>query len=487
MQKRLLFAFCAAMVLFFSFSSCKKDKLITDSSAKLTFSDDTLMFDTVFVTAGSATEVFLVYNKEDQPIRISSIRLGNGDASYYRLNVNGTPGKYFTDVEMDANDSIWIFAEVTIPDPTNPNTPFVVTDSIIFMTNGNLQDVKLVSWGQRAHFHRYLPNTPPLFPFDCNDVWVNDLPHVVYGYGLVWQGCSLTIEKGVRVHFHNNSGIIVMSGGKILVNGEKDSVVTFQGDRLGETFKDVPGQWDRIWLSNIDSNFGSGPGPIGNVFNYAVIKNGFVGLQSDTFAVQHQPAVILNNCIVKNFASTALYGQGSNIQANNSVFANCGQYCTALFYGGDYRFLHCTFANYWGSSGNRQTPTIYLQNYYDVVRPLDSAYFGNCIIWGNLENEIGLDSANVAGDNFRFKFHNTLIRISNETSTSNGTQFVNIIKNSEPTFSDIENNIYELTGDWGVDAGDMNITNTNIPLLLKDLKGETRPIGAPDMGAYEKQ
>ena len=59
--------------------------------------------------------------------------------------------------------------------------------------------------------------------------------------------------------------------------------------------------------------------------------------------------------IIKNFASTALYCQGSNVQANNCVFANCGEYCAALYYGGDYRFLHCTFANIWNGSGNRQT------------------------------------------------------------------------------------------------------------------------------------
>ncbi len=489
MPKSVFYTVFAAFILTLSISSCKKDKILTDSDVRLTFSDDTVMFDTVFVTAGSATEVFTVHNTENRPINISKIYLGNGSASYYRLNVNGTPGQSFTDVEIGANDSIWVFAEVTIPDPNSSNTPFVVTDSIVFETNGNRQDVKLVAWGQRAHFHYYPPNSPPLFAFNCNDVWTNDLPHVVYGYGLVWTNCTLTIQKSVRVHFHNNSGIVVMSGGKIIVNGEKDSVVTFQGDRLGDNFKDIPGQWDRIILSNLDTNFAAGAGPKGNVFNYAVIKNGYVGIQSDTVAQQHQPAAILNNCILKNFASTALYGRGSNIQANNSVFANCGEYCAALYYGGDYRFLHCTFANYWNNS-NRQTPSIYMQNYYDVVRPLDSAYFGNCIIYGNLDNEIGLDSANESGDNFRFKFDHSIIKISNQTSTSNGNQFVSILKNTEPNFSDRDNNVYELLSGAGVDDGDTVITNINSFILSKDIKGVTRPQptgGRADMGAYEKE
>jgi hypothetical protein len=494
MPKPIFYIVSAAFILLLGLPSCKKDKIPTDSDVRLKFyltngeELDTLMFDTVFVTAGSATQVFTVHNTESRPINISKIWLGNGNASYYRLNVNGTAGKSFTDVEIGAHDSIFVFAEVTIPDPNSPNIPFVVTDSLMFETNGNIQDVKLVAWGQRAHFHYYTPNTPPLYYFACNDVWTNDLPHVVYGYGLVKTNCTLTIQKGVRVHFHNNSGIVVMTGGKILVNGEKDSVVTFQGDRLGDEFKDIPGQWDRIILSNLDTNFGGSAGPKGNVFDYAVIKNGYVGIQSDTVAQQHQPAAILNNCILKNFASTALFGRGSNIQANNSVFANCGEYCAALYYGGDYRFLHCTFANYW-NNGNRQTPSIYMQNYYDVVRPLDSAYFGNCIIYGNLDNEIGLDSANESGDNFRFKFDHTLIKISNQTSTSNGNQFAGILKNVEPSFSDRDNNIYELLSGAGIDDGDLNITNTNLPILSTDIKGNPRPkpATAPDMGAYELQ
>src|SRR5204862_6664488 len=136
---------------------------------------------------------------------------------------------------------------------------------------------------------------------------------------------------------------------------------------------------------------------------------------------------------------------------------------------------------------NRQTPSIYMQNYYDVVRTLDSAYFGNCIIYGNLDNEIGLDSANESGDNFRFKFDHTLIKISNQTSTSNGNQFASILKNVEPNFSDRDNNIYELLAGYGVDDGDINITNTNLPILSTDIKGAARPVGAaPDMGAYEQ-
>src|SRR5688572_29450657 len=112
-RKILLFLFVTAMVAL-SFSSCKKDKLLTDSGASLGFSEDTVKFDTVFTTVGSATQVFTVINSYSQPLNISSIYLATGAASYFRLNVNGTPGRSFQDVEIGAKDSIWIFVEVTV-------------------------------------------------------------------------------------------------------------------------------------------------------------------------------------------------------------------------------------------------------------------------------------------------------------------------------------------------------------------------------------
>ena len=79
----------------------------------------------------------------------------------FRLNVDGLPGRSFGDVEIGADDSIFIFVEVTV-DPNNQNTPLVVTDSILFETNGNLQDIDLVAWGQDAYFHKPPPALPAL-------------------------------------------------------------------------------------------------------------------------------------------------------------------------------------------------------------------------------------------------------------------------------------------------------------------------------------
>jgi hypothetical protein len=511
-MKKLISLSAVIVVLFFiSFTACKKDKLLTDSNATLAFSEDTVAFDTVFTSVGSATEVFLVYNNYDQPVNISSLYLAAGNSSNYRLNVNGIPGKSFTDVEIGAKDSIWIFVEVTV-DPNSGTTPLIVEDAIVFNTNGHQQNVVLEAYGQDAHFFpssncgEETSQCTPLFKLkNCPGGgnifhWTNDKPYVIYGYAILDAGCTLTIDPGVRVHFHNNSGLIITSTAQLIVNGTTADPVTFQGDRLGEDYKDVPGQWDRIWFSNIAAinistcpiELTSGPGTYGNKIENAIIKNGYVGVQADTSGSLSITTVEINNTIIKNCASTAFYGNGSFVQANNSVFANSGEFLSYLSIGGFYRFLHCTFANYWNHS-NRSTPSMVFNDYYVAangslqIRPL-TAYFGNCIVYGNMDTEIGFDTV-TSGNYVSLTMDHCVLKIDDETFNSSSQFYPNLKKNLDPGFKDIDNNYYKIDSlspafDWG----DAAITNQYPAILGWDIEHNARPdlhSLIPDAGAYE--
>jgi hypothetical protein len=485
------------LLFLFSVMGCKKEDFTDDPAARLEFSTDSVMFDTVFTTVGSATEVFVVYNRQNQPVRISSIRIAGGTANGYRLNVDGIPGNSFTDVEIGANDSIFIFAEVTV-DPNNINSPLVVSDSIQFITNGNLQQVQLVAWGQDAYFHRPEPNTPPLFFLGCGETWSNDKPHVVYGYALVDSGCALNITAGTKVHFHPGSGIIVLSSGTLNINGTTADPVILQGDRLGADFEDIAGQWDRIWLSNITrSNLVNGtneigPGSRNSVIRNAVIKNGTIGLLVDTVPAPGYTTLRIENSTVRTMSFNGLTLRGSNVKAYNCVFANCGAQTANLLFGGQYEFYQCTFANYW-SNGGRQDPAVTFNNYFDQnVRRLD-AWFYNCIVHGNLDTEFGVDSfPRTTPGQCNFLFDHTLLKVDNTVSTANPVFFRSVIRatwnSNDPDFQDIEaNDYYPDSAAAVIDAADPSILSLD-PILGTDITGQSRPLGAgPDMGAYERK
>jgi hypothetical protein len=203
------------------------------------------------------------------------------------MNVNGLPGTSFNDIELRAGDSLWIFVEVTV-DPNTQLLPYIIQDSIVFETNGNRQDVDLVSWGQNAHFivaNQVLNlkddqgKTVGQIKYAIIDtidnhttIWDNQLPYVVYGgYAVVDSSTTLEITQGTQIHFSNNAGLWVYKGGKLKVTGTAQNQVVFQGLRREQAYVDEPGQWDRIWIND---------GAI-NEIDHAVIKNGYIGLQTE--------------------------------------------------------------------------------------------------------------------------------------------------------------------------------------------------------------
>ncbi|MEY3398109.1 MAG: hypothetical protein RL220_703, partial [Bacteroidota bacterium] len=159
-----LLLLCSALILLSVFS-CRKESFVTDPSATLEFSTDTVLFDTLFSTIGSTTRVVKVYNRHDENIRISRISLPEN--SPYYMVVDGVDGPVVEDIEIFAGDSMYIFVEVTI-DPGNVNLPFLVEEDIEFITNGTPQNVHLMAYGQDAYFHGGLGG---LNAIECDDVW----------------------------------------------------------------------------------------------------------------------------------------------------------------------------------------------------------------------------------------------------------------------------------------------------------------------------
>jgi hypothetical protein len=469
-----IFFFIFVSTLFFS--SCKKEEFLTDSSAKLEFSTDSVLFDTVFTTLGSTTKTFRIYNRHSQAMNISRIYLATGSTSPFKLNVDGISGKSISDVEIAGGDSLFVFVQVTV-DPLGASNPLLIRDSIIFETNNNFQDVKLTAIGQDVYIHKpdHFPTNgfPPYSIIDCPGgvgTWMNDKPHLIFGYAVVDSACTLNMLAGTRVHLYNNAVLWVYKDATLNVQGTKGTEVIFQGMRLEPDFRDEPGQWGKIWLSAGSKN---------NVINYAIIKNGGIGLQVDTVVTPGTPTVKLTNTIIKNMTAAAIYGLGAHIWSNNCVFANCGQYVAALTIGGKYNFEHCTFANFWSATEARTTPLLVMNNYYTsgsfiIVRPLDSCYFKNCILYGDLSEEIGIDSiVGATGYNFAYEFDHCLLRTERSLIPS---RYVNCNKNVNPGFKDVSYQL-ESTAVNSIDKGDFTT-------FVLDLNGNFRT-GAPDLGAFE--
>jgi hypothetical protein len=302
-----------------AFFGCRDDGFDPDPALRLSFSADSLLFDTVFTTVGSSTRSFMVYNEHNRRVRISSIALAGGEASFFRVNVDGSSGIRVEDVEIGARDSIFVFVEVTV-DPVNQDIPLVIADSLVFRMNDQVQDVKLVAWGQDARFihPNYIDPASGIryHLFEEDVTWNSELPYVIYGLAVMAPDRTLTVEEGTRVHFHNNSSLIFLERSTMKVRGTADNPVRIQGDRLEPFYAEQPGQWGRIWFTATSKD---------HEINHAIIKNGTVGLHVDTIGSTTRPTLEIRNTVIRNMSLTGLLAQGSHVVAENLMVSNCGE------------------------------------------------------------------------------------------------------------------------------------------------------------------
>jgi hypothetical protein len=448
-------------------ASCEREEITTDTSAKLAFSNDTISFDTVFTSLGSATKRLMIYNHNDKPINISSLRLLKGKNSFFKLNVDGIPGNEVSNVRIEANDSSYIFIQVFI-DPGNQNSPLLIEDSLECISNTNKYIINLRALGQDVHLLKGDSVT-----ISKDTTWHNDKPYLIWGNLFIDTSKTLTIEKGTRIFLHSKTWII--ADGNLVVNGTKEEPVIFRGDRFDKAnyappipYDKIPGQWGQIWLRNASKN---------SKLTYAFIRNAEFGLivgnikDGVTIGDTGQARVELNNCKIENSSIAALYGNGGKIKAVNSIFANSGYFNFSTSTGGYYDFFHCTFANY-PAIGSKDGRGVVLLNYAEIQDSkgkktvfkgdLEKAYFGNCIIFGDVEDQLYFQY--VKDKKFEYLFDHCLIRGNTDLlEISNINHFIKskISKDNVPVFTktDKENYIF----DWS--------------LLLKSL--------ARDMGKVE--
>jgi hypothetical protein len=472
MKQTAGFIIFLTVITLLAFNGCRKDEMNTDPAFKLGFSNDTVLFDTVFTTIGSVTRSLVIRNTGNSRITISKISLARGKASPFRLNIDGTAAEEYSDLEIGPNDSAYIFVKVTI-DPNNVNTPFIETDSVVFQTNGNIQSVKLVAWGQDAYFH-------------INEVLTGDLtladdkPHVIYGTLTADHNCNLSILAGTKLYFHTGSSIEIHSGASLNVAGTLDKPVTFTGDRLDGDYPTLPGMWEGIWLENGCKNIS---------FTYAEITNAKVGIQADSCGLDGGEPLRLHNCMIHNMTNYGIIATKARIIATNCQLTNCGGNVVSIENGGEYDFRNCTLARYFYGRGY---PCLAISNFaYDTLGEklpgeLTGAYFGNCIITGSQSGEVFFNE--LEGTLFNFSFDQCLVQWDTVYYKKYMPKFENCINNKQANFIDYSLNDFQLdTLSAAIDAASLLIINNTVPSIILDRKGISRLVpGPPDMGAYER-
>ncbi len=436
------------MLILGTILSCQEDENDTvNPYFQLTFSTDTLTFDTLFTGFASTTKQLKVKNTSSNAVSITHLYLLNSESAY-RLNVNGTQSDDVSDIELDAKDSLYIFIEVDLP-AMDEDAARLIEDHLCFEVNGNLQEVILETYAQDVY----------LVDEDIREsaVWTGNRPYLCTDSVWIDEGVDLLLQEGTKVYFTKNAALHVK--GNLEIRGSFQQPVYFGSSRLEELYENVPGQWDGIYFYN-ESN--------SELLSHFILEDGINGLKMVKTNFQ-EDSLNIEYGIIRNFTGKGIYLANTNLIAHDLLINNCGEECLRMEEEGSFELTHSTFYNAWYYSV-RSSPVLFYQG-------SGKLQICNSIIWGSKTNELDINSVELTTVNY------SLLKLSASKQETYVSVLQECLLNIDPDFSDLEEFDYRLNSDSpAINSGDTEFMSS----FSVDLAGNSRDKdSAPDMGCFE--
>lgn len=467
-------AIAASLCCLSVFASCEADKINADPSLMLEFSTDTVFFDTIFTGDGSTTKMFKIYNRANNRLQISQVFLSEN--SRYLVNLDGVSASRFSNVVINAKDSMTVFVQVDMDSGDNA-LPFIVKDSLQFLTNGNRQKVILQAYGREA-------KRLDKFTVERDTVLNPELPFLISDTLKVAKGATLTINAGCQLYFRKTAVLYVE--GSLVVNGTREAYVEFRGDR-SDYMNTVPplsydmasAQWDGIRFA---------AGSFGNEFRFADVRNTTNGIIIDSTRTDAS-CFTAEYCYLRNASGNLFTAVNAKARLYNCLIYNAGGYVFDLS-GGEYEMCQNTVANYYSYSwGGRTVPISLMRDFTGETKIPLKVTASNCIFYGNYNNELMFESYE-DGSELDCKFVNCLVKLLAANVTQ---QFTNCVLDAplfvfqawDDEYREANPHLYDFhlqNGSPAIGAGDV-ATGQRFP---EDLDGNLRLSGNNCcIGAYE--
>lgn len=386
--------------------ACQQDIVSDDPTLQLSFSHDSVLFDTVFTEMGTSTKCVMVYNRNKNAIEIAQVQMQSG--KYFHINLDGENAiEKLKNITLRGGDSLYLFVRAHI-DPLDKNSPVLVEDSIAFDVNGKIQHIRLQAYGQNVKKIRGENGLMIL----QNMTMTNEKPYLIYDTVAV--AGNLNVEAGTTIYMH--TGAMIYAYGNVTAKGTKDAPIIFRGDRTDMLFDSVPyrmasGQWDGIYLIHDKSSL-----PTTYTLDYVDILSGNIGLYVYSEATGILPRLTLTNSRVHNHSVYGLVLQNVDATVANCEISNCASYCVYLA-GGRHNFVHNTIAAYYGypyTNLNLHTnilpedvAAVYINNLSKNMAKTNSSFY-NCIITGGRKRNVVV--ATPLSDYYEGRFEGNYLR-----------------------------------------------------------------------------
>ena len=377
--ERHIFFFAAILLIMVS---CREYTLSDDPSLRLTFSTDTLRFDTIFTNQGSATLQLMVYNRNASAIAIDRIWLDS--THIFEVNIDGEQDlSRIKQMTINGGDSAFVFVRTRM-NKTGVNSAVLTEDQLHFhLKSGATQAVCLEAYGQdvtRIRTKKVLNGYH----------FTSTLPYLIFDT-LRIDG-DVTIDAGSTLYMH--SGACICITGDVTAVGSLDQPIIIRGDRLDRLFDSVPyayagGSWNGIYLQ--------AEKPQQYDLAYVDILSGNIGLYCWSSCTGSLPNLRMDGCRIHNHTLYGLVLIHVDALVTNTEISNCASYCVYCE-GGKQDFIHTTIASYYGNTNIRLQPNdnykpeaaaVYIDN-LSKTAPQTITSFYNSIITGYQKEQLVL-------------------------------------------------------------------------------------------------
>ena len=387
------------------------DNFSTNSSLRLTFSTDTVSFDTIFSRTPSATYTFWVHNNNNDGLRITDIHLNRRNQTGFRVNVDGSYldnslGSQVSDIEIRKNDSILVFVEMTSSDVSQPEPKLIEDDLIFSLESGLQQKVNLRAWSWDAE-KLYDPVVVG------EQLIESPTPIIIYGGLTVPEGTRLNI-RNTTLYFHAQAGIEVY--GDLIVEN-----CVLRGDRLDRMFDYLPydrvsGQWKGVHFYESSR--------VGRILN-SEIRNAENAILLDSARLDDtQLRLGIGGCVIHNAKGYGLKAVNSYVYIENSQFSNTLGDCVSIV-GGIVDIDHCTMAQFYPFSAERGAALRFTNFEGDYDIPLLRLTCKSSILTG-YDDDVMMGGIRDTIAAFEYSFYKTLLRTP-KVETADSVRFVDVM------------------------------------------------------------
>lgn len=461
------------------FISCMADENFSVSSQyTLTFSTDTVKFDTVISGQGTHTVAFEIYNRNKVGLRITRVWKDLNENSPFRVAVDGV---YIADdmpttFSIPAGDSLKVFLEMT-PPVSGKVLPQEIIDHLHFqLESSTVQDVVLQAYGQDVETKRNG------WIITKDTVLSSQIPYQIYDSLVIQKGVTVTLNAGSRLYFHNNAKFVIY--GTLKAEGRINNPILMRGDRLGNIFTNqsydqLPGQWYGIEFKAES---------YGNYLNYCDIHGTTVGVICDSSDVNIEK-IKIENSILHNSNNNCLQLVNCKSFVGNTQLSNGRNNCVYIV-GGSHEFVHCTIASFYAFDMRLGVALCFTNEVNNEDFPLYNASFRNCIITGLSDDELLGEQSQKSNVEFNYFFQNCLLGTPKFENENIENCLWDTDDNPVCREQNFQFNIDRLDYSFQLDSLSVAIGKANKDITIqyypKDRLGVDRINGTlPDIGCYQ--